>query len=80
MPILVERNIEERMGQGTFGSLGRDKRVVQIRKGTGEIRILLVLSAWNIVYQSWLSPIQLSRLAGTGLANIEQVTIITKQK
>ena len=79
MPILSKkRNIEERMGQGTFERCWKEiKELCSIKKGYWGNKNITWYSfrhtGISLCINRGISPIQLSRLAGTGLANIEQV-------
>ena len=79
MPILSKkRNIEERMGQGTFERSWKEiKELCSIKKGYWGNKNITWYSfrhtGISLCINRGISPIQLSRLAGTGLANIEQV-------
>ena len=79
LPILSKkRNIEERMGQGTFERCWKEiKELCSIKKGYWGNKNITWYSfrhtGISLCINRGISPIQLSRLAGTGLANIEQV-------
>ena len=79
MPILSKkRNIEERMGQGTFERSWKEiKELCSIKKGYWGNKNITWYSfrhtGISLCINRGISPIQLSRLAGTGLGNIEQV-------
>ena len=79
LPILSKkRNIEERMGQGTFERSWKEiKELCSIKKGYWGNKNITWYSfrhtGISLCINRGISPIQLSRLAGTGLANIEQV-------
>ena len=79
LPILTKnRNPEERMGNGTFDRCWKEiKELCVDKKGYWGNKNITWYSfrhtGISLYINRGISPIQLSRLAGTGMANIEQV-------